>query len=88
MADGKLRSVDPRALEGGAVTLAEQVARLQAERDELGALVARLYAHQAEVGRKLYRRGYLAGRAAQRRGAPSTSAPERHARGETRELLG
>lgn len=40
-----------------------------------------------EVVRKAYRRGYLAGRGAQRRGAPAVTNPERHARTWVREAI-
>ena len=42
---------------------------------------------ERETARVMYRRGYLAGHAARRRGAPAVTNPERHARGELRELL-
>lgn len=67
--------------------LADHVSMLEDERDRLLVRVAELQRRQADVARRIYRRGYLAGRAAQRRGAPLTTAPERHARGELRQLL-
>lgn len=69
------------------VSLADAVALLEAERDALRDEVKRLREREVEIGRKLYRRGYLAGRAAVRRGAPRETAPERHARGWAREML-
>lgn len=73
-------------LRKGSCRLADAVALLEAERDHLAARVRELEAHQSDVARRMYRRGYLAGRAAQRRGAPAVTNPERHARGEAREL--
>ena len=69
-------------------SISAAVAELELERDRLQARVDTLERRQADIGRKLYRRGYLAGRAAQRRGAPLTTAPERHARGWAREAIG
>ena len=70
------------------MSISAQVAELETELKVLRAELDRLYAREAEIGRKLYRRGYLAGRAAQRRGAPLTTAPERYARGWARETIG
>jgi hypothetical protein len=42
---------------------------------------------EGEAIRAAYRRGYYAGRASQRRGAPAIDDPERHARGWIREVL-
>jgi hypothetical protein len=63
------------------------VAELERENDLLRAELERLTTRSADIGRRLYRRGYLAGRAAQRRGAVRETAPERHARGWAREML-
>lgn len=58
---------------------------------ELKATVARLdleaKAGRPEVARLAYRRGYLTGRAAKRRGAPANPSPEYHARGFLRQLM-
>jgi hypothetical protein len=76
--------------------LVAAVAQLARERDELARRVAILDAklvevtnwhHEREAVRAAYRRGYFAGRAAQRRGAPAVSDPERRARGWVREAL-
>lgn len=70
------------------MSVTEQVAALEAEVVRLRAIQANVDGHVADVARRMYRRGYLAGRAAQRRGAALTTAPERHARGELRTMLG
>jgi len=73
-----------------------QVVQLVRERDELARRIAILDAklievtdqsHEGEAVRAAYRRGYFAGRASQRRGAPAVPDPERHARGWIREVL-
>jgi hypothetical protein len=69
------------------VSLANAVAKLESERDELAGRLQRLAGVDAEVVRRVYRRGYWAGRSAQRRGRGIETAPERHARGEIRALL-
>jgi hypothetical protein len=69
------------------MTLADAVALLEAERDDLRARVAVVTGRERDIARRMYRRGYLAGRAAQRRGAPAITNPERHARTELREIL-
>jgi hypothetical protein len=72
------------------------VAQLARERDEFARQVAILDAKlieltdrmlEGEAIRAAYRRGYFAGRAAQRRGAPAIENPERHARGWIRQAL-
>ena len=58
--------------------------------DELETLRQRvrdLETHQADITRRVYRRGYGAGYWAGRRGQTRVSSPERNARGETRRLL-
>jgi hypothetical protein len=89
----------PMQTSGAAISaqaLVAQVARLARERDELARRVAILDAklievtdaqYEREVVRAMYRRGYFAGRAARRRGAPAAVHPERHARGWVREVL-
>ena len=81
---------------GGAGGLVAQVAQLARERDEFARQVAILDAKlieltdrmlEGEAIRAAYRRGYFAGRASQRRGAPAIDDPERHARGWIREVL-
>ena len=81
---------------GGAGALVAQVAQLARERDEFARQVAILDAKliqltdqmlKDEAIRAAYRRGYFAGRASQRRGAPAVDDPERHARGWIREAL-
>jgi hypothetical protein len=81
---------------GGAGGLVAQVAQLARERDEFARQVAILDAKlieltdrmlEGEAIRAAYRRGYFAGRASQRRGAPAVDDPERHARGWIREVL-
>lgn len=67
--------------------LADQVALLEAERDDLAARVELLSGKLDGIVRKAYRRGYLTGRASQRRGAPQVTNPERHARTWVREAL-
>lgn len=42
---------------------------------------------EADMIRRAYRRGYIAGRASQRRGAPAVTNPERAARTWVRETL-
>jgi hypothetical protein len=68
------------------MTIADSVALLEAERAALADRVRKLEGDQSDVARRMYRRGYLAGRSAQRRGAPAVTNPERLGRGETREL--
>lgn len=68
-------------------SISEQVAAIEAENAALRREVQELRDREIEVGRKLYRRGYLAGRSAARRGAARETAPERHARGWAREML-
>lgn len=60
--------------------LACLVERLEEENQTLRGQVDRL----TELGRKFYRRGYLAGRAAQRRAAPHVPDPATVARKELR----
>jgi len=76
--------------------LVAQVAQLAREREQLARQVAILDAKlieltdrmlEGEAIRAAYRRGYFAGRAAQRRGAPAIEDPERHARGWIRQAL-
>ena len=83
-----------RASAAGA--LVAEVAQLVRERDEFARQVAILDAKlieltdrmlEGEAVRAAYRRGYYAGRASQRRGAPAVPDPERHARGWIREAL-
>lgn len=69
------------------MSVARLVAELEAERDALRVEVDRLRQRQADIGRRLYRRGYHAGHNAGRRGAQVVSAPERRARGWVREAL-
>jgi hypothetical protein len=63
------------------------VAALEAERDALRAEVEHLRERETEIGRKLYRRGYLTGYMAGKQRRPRETAPERHARGWAREML-
>jgi hypothetical protein len=81
---------------GSAGALVAEVAQLARERDEFARQVAILDAKlieltdrmlEGEAIRAAYRRGYFAGRAAQRRGAPAVEDPERHARGWIRKAL-
>jgi ribosomal protein L13 len=81
---------------GSAGALVAEVAQLVRERDEFARQVAILDAKlieltdrmlEGEAVRAAYRRGYYAGRASQRRGAPAVPDPERHARGWIREVL-
>ncbi|MGI9097031.1 MAG: hypothetical protein ACR2H2_00780 [Solirubrobacteraceae bacterium] len=81
---------------GSAGALVAQVAQLARERDEFARQVAILDAKLIELTdqmlkdeaiRAAYRRGYFAGRASQRRGAPAVDDPERHARGWIRKAL-
>jgi len=81
---------------GHAGALVAQVAQVAREREQLARQVAILDAKLIELTdrmldgeaiRAAYRRGYYAGRASQRRGAPATPNPERHARGWIREAL-
>lgn len=67
--------------------LGDAVALLEAERDDLRARLAVVTEREQDIARRMYRRGYLAGRAAQRRGTPAVTNPERHARTELREIL-
>lgn len=67
--------------------LAERVARLESERNQLTQELHRIRESELERARKLYRRGYRAGYATGRRGADPETAPERHARGWARQLL-
>lgn len=56
--------------------------------DEIEAKLERRYVErEAEIARTMYRKGYRAGRAAVRRGAPAVTNPERHARGDLRRML-
>lgn len=71
--------------ESGSLTGA--VALLEAERDDLRARLVEVTEREQDIARRMYRRGYIAGRAAQRRGAPPITNPERHARTELREIL-
>jgi hypothetical protein len=91
--DNTARRVSPA---GSAGALVAQVAQLAHERDEFARQVAILDAKLIELTdlmlndgaiRAAYRRGYHAGRAAQRRGAPAVDDPERHARGWIRKAL-
>lgn len=61
---------------------AQTVEAVEAERDAALALVANSH----EAARKMYRRGYLAGRASV--GRTAVTNPERHARGEARQIMG
>lgn len=81
---------------GSAGALVAQVAQLARERDEYARQVTILDAKLIELTdqmlkdeaiRAAYRRGYHAGRASQRRGAPAVDEPERHARGWIRKAL-
>jgi hypothetical protein len=98
MSQGTARSSAARqtGAAGGAGALVAQVAQLARERDEFARQVAILDAKlieltdrmlEGEAIRAAYRRGYFAGRAAQRRGAPAVEDPERHARGWIRKAL-
>jgi hypothetical protein len=42
---------------------------------------------EADLARRMYRKGYLAGRSSQKRGQVQVTNPERHARGDDRRLL-
>lgn len=68
-------------------SLSGAVALLEAELDDLRARLVEVTEREQDIVRRMYRRGYLAGRAAQRRGAPVVTNPERHARTELREML-
>lgn len=48
---------------------------------------ARHVEREAEIARRMYRRGYHAGRASARRGAPAVTNPESAAQGELRDIL-
>jgi hypothetical protein len=67
--------------------------RLMAERDRLEIEVAALRKKlaavpaEADVVRKAYRRGYMAGRESQRRGAEAVTNPERTSRGWLRQAI-
>lgn len=65
--------------------------QLRRERDEAIARADRIEAEaierQTTIARRMYRRGYLTGRASVRRGAPAVSCPERYARGDVRQIL-
>lgn len=78
--------MEPRSHESGSVV--EAVLRLQMERDEAVGRLADAQQREQDIARRFYRRGYVAGRAAKRRGAPALTNPERHGRRETREILG
>ena len=65
--------------------LADQLLELAVEAEKLERL-RRLEQRFPELVRQAYRRGYLAGRAAQRRGAPAASNPEAAARGWVRKV--
>lgn len=69
------------------MSLAGDVAELERDLERCRTRLRNVDAAQAELARRMYRRGYLAGRAAARRGAPAETAPERHARGDLRRLL-
>lgn len=80
------------------MSLALAVERMERERDELRGLNDLLAArvaqledlHDRELSEKLraaYRRGYLTGRAAKRRGAGAVTNPERAARGDLGRML-
>ena len=69
-------------------SVVEAVMRLQIERDEALARLAEAEKREQDIARRMYRRGYIAGRAAKRRGAPAVTNPERNGRRETREILG
>jgi hypothetical protein len=72
--------------QGGEIgVVADVIERLIAER--VADLIAVHGERERDIARRMYRRGYLAGRAAQRRGAMVITNPERHARGELREIL-
>jgi hypothetical protein len=63
------------------------VTELVRERDALRDRTDRLERQRAEVARLMYRKGYYAGHAAGKRGTERASNPERHARGENRDLM-
>lgn len=69
------------------MSLASQVAALEAERDELARRLAGHDRHTADVATRMYRRGYHAGYTVASRGAPAVTNPERNARGELRQML-
>lgn len=69
------------------LNLAAAFEQLEQERDELARRLFRLEAIWPDKIRGSYRRGYLAGRSAQRRGAPAVTNPERSARGWVREAV-
>lgn len=78
------------------IDVVAQVAEVVRERDELARRVRILDAkllevtdprYEGDLVRRAYRRGYLAGRAAQRRGAPAVTNPERAARGWVRQAV-
>jgi hypothetical protein len=79
------------------MTLAESVAELERERNRLARQVQILNdkllevtdpKYEASIVRRAYRRGYLSGRAAQRRGAVAVTNPEKYARTWVREMVG
>jgi hypothetical protein len=69
------------------MSVAGDVAILEAERDDLARRLADRAAREVEARRLLYRRGYWAGRRAGERGAGAMTAPERLARAKTRQLI-
>lgn len=69
-------------------SVVEAVMRLQIERDEALVRLAEAEQREQDIARRMYRRGYLAGRAAKRRGEPAVTNPESRGRRETREMLG
>lgn len=69
------------------MSLASQVAELEAEVVRVRAMIADQVQREADIARRMYRRGYNAGHAAGRRGAPAGPHPERLARGDLRILL-
>jgi hypothetical protein len=69
------------------MSLGSQVAELEAEVMALRSEVFHLRAANADVGRKLYRRGYETGYAAGERKADRVTNPERNARGWARQVM-
>lgn len=64
------------------------VARVIRERDDALRRLHALEVRLPDIARRMYRRGYFAGRRAAQRGAPVVTNPERKARGWAREVLG